>query len=355
MDPTKTMVAMSGGVDSSVAAWLSLRQGHSCAGAIMRLWKPESAKPSHDIADAASVAERMGIPFHVLEMEIPFKKMVVEAFIRSYEAGLTPNPCIICNKQLKFDLFLAEAKKRGYDQIVTGHYARIRKDPETGRYLLYKAVDQAKDQSYFLYCLSQEQLSHTLLPLGELTKAEVRQIAQAQGFLNASKKDSQDICFVPDGDYFSFMQSYNKQPYPSGDFLDQDGNVVGRHKGAVGYTLGQRKGLGLAMGAPVYVCAKDMCANTVTVGPEEMLFHNTVIATDCNFFPFPVLTAPLRVTAKVRYRHHEQPATVFPTEDGAVKVVFDTPQRAMTPGQAIVFYQDDLVIGGGTITEVYAE
>lgn len=355
MDSVKAMIAMSGGVDSSVAAWLTLQQGHTCMGAIMQLWNAAKGHPSRDISDAAAVASRLGMPFHVFNMEAPFRQFVVEEFIRAYEAGLTPNPCVFCNKQLKFDLFLAEASKLGCTHIVTGHYARIRKDPASGRYLLYKAVDKTKDQSYFLYCLNQAQLAHTLFPLGELTKAEVRQIAQEQGFINATKKDSQDICFIPDGDYLSFMEQYTNKAYPSGDFLDLAGKVVGKHNGAVGYTLGQRKGLGLAMGAPVYVCDKDMAANTVTVGPENLLLHNVVIATDCNFMPFPALTAPVAVTAKARYRHTEQPATISPQEDGSVKVVFHAPQRAMTPGQAIVFYQDDLVVGGGTIHKVFSE
>ena len=353
MDRIKAMIAMSGGVDSSVAAWLTTQQGYSCMGAIMQLWKPEGCSASRDIADAKAVAARMGIPFYVLQMEESFRQLVVEEFIKSYEAGLTPNPCIFCNKKLKFDLFLEEAEKLGCTHIVTGHYAQIRKDPDTGRYLLYKAVDRSKDQSYFLYCLTQDQLAHTLLPLGALTKAEVRQIAEEQGFVNAAKKDSQDICFIPDGDYMAFIQQYKGCPYPAGNFLDLNGKVVGKHHGAVGYTLGQRKGLGLAMGAPVYVCDKDMAANTVTVGPENLLFHNTVIASDCNFMPFPSLTASLSVTAKARYRHTEQPATIYPQTDGTVKVVFDQPQRAMTPGQAIVFYRDDLVIGGGTIQKVF--
>ena len=271
---------------------------------------------------------------------------MVEPFIGAYENGLTPNPCIRCNQFIKFGVLLEEALGMGCDYIVTGHYARIRQ--ENGRYLLYKAADPAKDQTYFLAGLTQHQLSHTKLPLGEMTKEQVRQIALDQGFLNARKKDSQDICFIPDGDFAAFIRNYTGKTYPSGDYLDLNGKVVGKHNGAFAYTLGQRKGLGIALGEPAYVCAKDMTKNTVTVGPNEALFAKTLVATDWNWLPFPALTEPMRVTAKARYRHIEQPATVYP--DGRVE--FDQPQRAMTPGQAVVVYLDDMVVGSGTITKV---
>ena len=238
------------------------------------------------------------------------------------------------------------------DYVVTGHYAQIRQDMSTGRYILYKAADLSKDQSYVLYSLTQEQLSHTLFPLGGLSKTEARAIAQEQGFVNARKHDSQDICFVPDGDYVSFMQRYTGKDYPAGDFLDLSGNVVGKHQGAVRYTLGQRKGLGLAMGAPVYVCAKDMEQNTVTVGPNESLYSTSLLADDWNWFPFGQLTEPIHVTAKARYNQPPQPATVYPEGNGTARVVFDAPQRALTPGQAVVLYDGDMVVGGGTITTV---
>lgn len=276
----------------------------------------------------------------------------MDKFVCSYERGLTPNPCIDCNRYLKFGHFIEQALLLGCDKIATGHYARIQKDPESGRYLLYKATDRSKDQSYVLYSLTQQQLQHILLPLGELTKEEVRKIASQQGFINAHKRDSQDICFVPDGDYMAFMERHTGKHYAEGDFLDVDGRVIGRHKGAVGYTLGQRKGLGLAMGAPVYVCAKNMQQNTVTVGSHEMLFHRTLLANDWNWFPFSHLTEPICIKAKTRYSQTEQPATVYPEENGFARVEFQEPQRAMTPGQAVVLYQDDLVIGGGTITQV---
>ena len=232
-----------------------------------------------------------------------------------------------------------------------GHYAQIRQDPATGRYLLYKAADSAKDQTYFLACLNQEQLAHIQFPLGSLTKTQVREIAAENGFINARKRDSQDICFVPDGDYGAFLQRYTGKTYPEGDFLNLQGQVVGQHQGAACYTRGQRKGLGLAMGAPVYVCAKDMQRNTVTVGPNEALFSPALRAGDWNWYPFPSLTQPMRVTAKTRHSQFEQSATVYPEEGGFARVEFDVPQRAVTPGQAVVLYDGDIVVGGGTITE----
>ncbi len=338
----KALIAMSGGVDSSVAAYLAMEQGYDCAGGTMLLWDNTSS-------DAEAVCSRLGIPFYRFDGTEPFRQQVVEPFIRAYEQGLTPNPCIFCNCNLKFSWLLDRAEELGFDFVVTGHYARLQKDTATGRTLLMKAPDQNKDQSYFLAGLNQHQLSHSLFPLGELSKAEVREIAEARGFLNARKKDSQDICFIPDGDYKAFMERYTGKTYPGGDFLDITGKVLGRHQGAVGYTLGQRKGLGLSMGAPVYVCGKNMAANTVTVGPEERLFAKTLWAENCNFIPFDSLTEPLRVTAKARSRHGAQPATVYPAENG-IRVEFDAPQRAITPGQAVVLYDGDIVIASGTIT-----
>ena len=352
----QAMIAMSGGVDSSVAAYLALQQGYKCCGATMRLWDNRllSTEDSgccslDDTEDARAVAYRLGMRFYVFNASDLFRQQVVEPFITAYEQGLTPNPCILCNRHLKFTHLLERALMLDCRYVVTGHYARIAFDESTGRHRLYKALDTAKDQTYFLACMDQHQLSHTLFPLGELTKEQVRAIAQEQGFLNAKKRDSQDICFVPDGNYKAFMEAYTGKTYPKGDFLDESGNIIGCHSGAVGYTLGQRKGLGLAMGSPVYVCGKDMVKNTVTVGPEKRLFTNVLWASDCNFIPFDSLTAPMRVTAKARSRHKEQPATVYPEEGGRIRVEFDEPQRAITAGQAVVLYDGDLVIGSGTI------
>ena len=354
MADRKAMIAMSGGVDSSVAACLMAQDGYSCIGATMRLYDGEdnSCCSLEAVEDARSVAYKLGIPFHVFNFTEVFSQKVINDFITAYENGLTPNPCIRCNQHLKFSKLLERAQILGCECIVTGHYARIGQDEATGRYILYKAKDPAKDQSYFLYPLTQEQISRIRFPLGELTKDQVRQIAQQQGLVNARKRDSQDICFVPDGDYYSFLCRYTKKMYPGGLFLDLNGNTVGTHNGAVAYTLGQRKGLGLAMGEPVYVCAKDMVRNTVTIGPNAALFHRALLANDWFFFPFDSLTAPLRVKAKTRSRMTEQPATVYPEADGFCRVVFDEPQRAITPGQAVVLYDGDMVVGGGTIQNV---
>lgn len=359
MHGKRALIGMSGGVDSSVAALLVRDAGYDCIGATMRLYDGSDEENTccnlEAVEDARSVAQRLGFPFYVFNFKEDFQKHVIDDFIRCYECGMTPNPCIECNRHLKFDRFLHRAQELGCDYVVTGHYAQIRRDPNTGRYLLCKAADQAKDQTYFLYSLTQEQLAHTLFPLGSLTKAETRKIAEAAGFVNARKRDSQDICFVSGGDYVRFMEQYTGKTYPEGDYLDLQGNVVGRHKGAVSYTLGQRKGLGIALGEPVYVCRKDMAANTVTVGPNEALFSRGLRANNWNWFPFPELTAPLKVTAKARHSQIEQAATVFPEENGCARVIFDKPQRALTPGQAVVLYQGDCVVGGGTITDVIHE
>ena len=355
MEKKKALIGMSGGVDSSVAAWLMLEAGYDCIGSTMRLYDGKNEDSTccglDDVEDARSVAHRLGIPHYVFNFKQDFDEHVIQKFVRCYECGATPNPCIDCNRHLKFDRLLRRALELGYDYVVSGHYAQVRQDPDSGRYLLYKAADRAKDQTYFLACLSQEQLAHIQFPLGGLTKPEVRKIAEQHGFVNARKRDSQDICFVPDGDYAAFLERYTGKKYPAGDYLDLNGNVVGRHRGAVCYTKGQRKGLGLAMGTPVYVCGKDMEKNTVTVGPNEALFSPALRANDWCWFPFPALTEPMRVTAKTRHSQTEQAATFYPEENGFARVEFDAPQRAVTPGQAVVLYDGDMVVGGGTITE----
>ena len=273
MENRNALVGMSGGVDSSVAAFLMLRDGYQCIGATMRLWNSSTEESTccslDDVEDARAVARRLGIRHYVFNFTDDFDRQVIQKFVSSYEQGLTPNPCIDCNRYMKFNRLLRRAMELGCGWVVSGHYAQIRQDPATGRYLLYKAADSAKDQTYFLACLNQEQLAHIQFPLGSLTKTQVREIAAENGFINARKRDSQDICFVPDGDYGAFLQRYTGKTYPEGDFLNLQGQVVGQHRGAACYTRGQRKGLGLAMGAPVYVCAKDMQRNTVTVGPNE--------------------------------------------------------------------------------------
>ena len=347
MENQRVLIGMSGGVDSSVAAWLIRSAGISCAGATMALY--DTPHSQTDAADAASVAQRMGMEHHLFSFQEAFDRQVIQAFVRAYEQGLTPNPCIVCNRALKFGVLLEQALRLGYTHVASGHYAQIRRDEATGRYLLYMAADRAKDQTYFLACLNQQQLSHILFPLGGLTKQEVRTIAQQQGFVNARKRDSQDICFVPGGDYAAFLSRYTGHDYPAGDYLNLQGQVIGQHQGAVRYTIGQRKGLGIALGQPAYVCAKDMQRNTVTLGPNESLFSPSLLAGDWNWLPFPALTEPLAVTAKIRHSQFAQSATVYPEENGQARVIFDTPQRAISPGQAVVLYQEDLVIGSGTI------
>ena len=357
------LIAMSGGVDSSVAAYVMQKQGYRCMGTTMRLYRNDEIGLSQyhtccsqrDIDDAAEVAFELDMPYEVLDFTMDFRQEIMERFVRTYEAGGTPNPCIDCNRIMKFDKLLAFAREKGMEYVVTGHYARIEYEAPSGRYLLKKALDDSKDQSYVLYMLTQEQLAHTLFPLGAQPKTETRRIAEQQGFCNARKHDSQDICFVPDGDYVRFMEQYTGKHYPAGNFVDVQGNIVGRHRGAVRYTLGQRKGLGLAMGSPVYVCGKDMAANTVTVGPESCLYHRSLLAENMNWISIPALTEPLRVKAKTRYRQAEQWATALPGPQGMLRLVFDEPQRAMTVGQAVVLYDGDIVVGGGTICQVDEE
>lgn len=352
----QAMIAMSGGVDSSVAAYLMQQAGYACMGATMRLYENEDAGLPRgstccaldDVEDARRVAYTLGMPHYVFNYKDAFREQVMARFAAAYQRGATPNPCLDCNRYLKFGLLESRARALGCDVLATGHYARIEQLPD-GRWTLKKAADPEKDQSYVLAWLTQEQLAHTRFPLGGLRKSEARAIAEARGFCNAHKHDSQDICFVPDGDYVGFMERYTGKYYPDGDFVDLDGRVVGRHRGAVRYTCGQRKGLGLALGAPVYVCGKDMEKNTVTVGPESALFTTTLVAGDFNWISIPALTGPMHIKAKARYRQTEQPATVRPLDNGLVQVVFDEPQRAITRGQAVVLYDGDVVVGGGTI------
>ena len=351
------LIAMSGGVDSSVAAWLLVQRGWRCMGLTMRQYQDTSchlaAFPTccspQDIEDAKQVAFQLDIPHQVIDFSAQFRTRVIDRFVRVYESGGTPNPCVDCNRYMRFRTLLEIADKNGLDYVATGHYARVEQDRDTGRWLLKKAKFGRKDQSYMLCRLSQEQLSRIVFPLGEMDKEQVRAIAEAQYFVNARKHDSQDICFVPGGDYGAFLEGYTGKTYPAGDFLDQNGQVVGRHQGAVRYTLGQRKGLHLAMGVPVYVTGKDMAANTVTVGPEEALYTAALVAEDLNWISVAGLDGPLHCAAKTRYRQQEQPALLTPLPEGRVRVDFEAPQRAVTPGQAVVFYDGDIVIGAGTI------
>ncbi len=352
----KALVAMSGGVDSSVTALLMNRQGYECMGVTMKLFYGEEAETRentccslNDVEDARSVAMNLGMPYYVFNFSDRFSECVIDKFIDAYENGRTPNPCIDCNRYLKFDKLYMRAKELGYDYIATGHYAKVEYDKTKGRFLLKKAADLSKDQSYVLYSLTPEQLSHTVFPLGKLTKSEVRAIAEENGFVNARKHDSQDICFVTNGKYSDFIESYTGRKYPEGNFVYKDGTVLGRHKGIIRYTVGQRKGLGLALPHPMYVIRVDTETNTVILGENEDLFSKEVTADNINLISVDNLYEPLRVKAKVRYSQPEQWATAVQTDEDTIKLVFDEPQRAVTQGQALVMYDGDVVVGGGTI------
>lgn len=352
MNQEKVLIAMSGGVDSSAAALLLQKQGYACDGAMLRLYAGEQESgccSESDAADARSVAYRLGMKFYVFNETERFARDVMDHFVAEYCAGHTPNPCIDCNRYMKFDLLLRRAEELGFDCVVTGHYAAVGYDAARGRWLLKKAADESKDQSYELCSLTQRQLEHVRFPLGGLTKREVRAIAEEQGFVNAAKHDSQDICFVPDGDYARFIERWSGERAAPGDFVDRDGNFIARHRGVVNYTVGQRRGIGVAAEHPYYVVSKDAATNTVVLGANDELFSTHLEAEDVNLISVASLDAPLRVKAKIRYRQRETDATVTPLPNGNVAVDFDAPQRAVTPGQTVVFYNGDIVVGGGTI------
>ncbi|MCR5336538.1 MAG: tRNA 2-thiouridine(34) synthase MnmA [Synergistes sp.] len=345
--PNKTMVAMSGGVDSSVAALLIKESGAFCGGAVMRLLPSE--KSASDADDARRAAERIGIPFYIFELAGEFASGVINDFISAYRRGATPNPCVVCNRVMKFGLFFDRAAELGYDSMATGHYARIFFDSGARRWGLKKGADESKDQSYVLYSLTQEQLSRTLFPLGELNKTQVREAALESALINAKKRESQDICFVPDGDYVSFIERSTGVPACPGDFVTKSGKAVGRHRGIERYTIGQRRGLGLSLREPLYVCGKCAADNTVILGSNEDLYSGRFTASGINLIACDKITRPLRVRAKVRYRAKEEPATVEQISEDRLLIEFDSPQRAITPGQAAVLYDGDCVVGGGTI------
>ena len=350
------MIAMSGGVDSSVAAYLMREAGFDCVGVQMKLFENEDAGLSRESAccslesaeDARRVAFGLDMPFYVWNFSDEFRCEVIDRFAAAYAAGRTPNPCIDCNRYLKFGALLRRARTLGFDALATGHYARVEKSG--GQYLLKKAADETKDQSYVLYMLSQAELSLLRLPLGELRKSETRQIAARQGFAVARKPDSQDLCFAPDGDYAAAAERALGRTFVPGDFVDAEGRVLGRHAGIGRYTLGQRRGLGISNEAPLYVCGIEPAENRVVLGGPEALLSRTLEANDFNWIAGRAPDGPLRARAKVRYRQPEQPATVTPTGPDSVRVVFDEAQRAITPGQIVVLYDGDIVLGGGTIT-----
>lgn len=349
---------MSGGVDSSVAAAILLEQGYDVIGVTMQIWpdQNEDLKKTEGgccslsaVDDARRVANKLGIPYYVMNFKEVFQEKVIDYFKEEYLAGRTPNPCIACNRYVKFDAMLRKASAMGIDYVATGHYAIIEYDAAQERYLLKKSVTDRKDQTYALYNLNQEQLSKILMPIGSYTKERVREIAREIGLSVASKPDSQEICFVDDNDYGRFISENTDHSIKSGNFVDTDGNVLGKHKGIVHYTIGQRKGLGIAFGKPMFVVDIDVDKNRVVLGEEDKVFSNTLIANDLNFISIDSLCQTMKVTAKIRYSAKEAEATVVPLPDGKVRIEFSTPQRAITPGQSVVFYQGDVVVGGGII------
>ncbi|MDD6643000.1 MAG: tRNA 2-thiouridine(34) synthase MnmA [Firmicutes bacterium] len=351
----KALIAMSGGVDSAVAAYLMQQKGYHCIGCTMKLYHNEELGISRahtccsldDVEDARSVAYHLGMPHYVFNFSDTFRETVIRNFIESYRTGRTPNPCIDCNRYVKFEALYERARVLGCDCLVTGHYARIER--EKGKFVLKKALDASKDQSYVLYSLTQEQLAHTQFPMGALRKAEVRELAREHQFGNAEKPDSQDICFVPDGDYVAAIRRLGGiEPVP-GDFLDIEGNKLGTHRGVLCYTIGQHRHLGVSFPERQYVCGLCAEKNTVTLGPAEALYSKTATVTELHWISGEAPTVPIRCKAKVRYRQTEQWATVTPRGAADAELVFDEPQRAITPGQAAVFYDGDTVLGGGTL------
>ena len=351
----RALIAMSGGVDSSVAAWLMKERGDDCIGCTMKLFsnddiglgRARTCCSLDDVEDARNVANRLHIPYYVFQFSDEFLDKVIGKFIASYERGCTPNPCVDCNRYLKFGKLFERADAIDRDYIVTGHYARITR--EGGLFHLRKALDATKDQSYVLFAMDQRQLARTRFPLGELRKTEVRAIAERNGFVNARKPDSQDICFVPDGDYAAFLEKQTGRPSPPGPFIDSSGKVLGEHRGVIHYTIGQRRGLGLSFPEPMYVKRIDAKRATVTLCPDADLFEPTALVENVNWISGEAPRERFACDVKIRYRQKEQPALVEPMANGTVRVHFERPQRAVTPGQYAVFYLGDEVLGGGTI------
>ena len=357
MSKGKVVVGMSGGVDSSVAAWLLKEQGYDVIGVTMQIWQDEENEVQEEnggccglsaVDDARRVASSIGIPYYVMNFKQEFQKNVIDYFTKEYLNGRTPNPCIACNRYVKWEALLQRSLSIGADYIATGHYARIDKLPN-GRYAIRRSATLAKDQTYALYNLTQEQLEHTLMPVGNYSKDQIREMAEKIGLQVANKPDSQDICFVPDGDYASFIEEESNQKIPEGNFVTPDGKILGRHKGIIHYTIGQRKGLGLSLGYQAFVLEIRPDTNEVVIGTNEDLMTTRVRANKLNFMTVEDLEGEMRVFAKIRYNHKGDWCTVRKTGEDEIECIFETPQRAVTPGQALVLYDGDYVLGGGTI------